>query len=227
MLEHGLDATTTDAVLSETGLSKGAMYHHFRSKTEIIEAVYRMESHGANGSTDTSSVDGDAGSTGLNGSISAGSFAVGSGAYLTSKDYGNPFQSGVGAVCSVYKNSTKGPCHSNTYLRKDITDGLVGLPTRFEFVIVDSACNPVPNAFVEIWYASPAGTYSQAAEAIDSGVGYNGSLSDLNACRRHRDPDAGARDREVIAADYARGGLRELVPIHDERAVPEPGVDAL
>ena len=33
---------------------------------------------------------------------------------------------------------------------------------RFEFVVVDTSCNPVENAFVEIWYASPAGTYSQA-----------------------------------------------------------------
>ena len=46
-LERGLEATTTEVVLAETGLSKGAMYHHFRSKTEMIEAVYRAESHAA------------------------------------------------------------------------------------------------------------------------------------------------------------------------------------
>ncbi len=47
LLKNGLDATTTESVLMATGLSKGAMYHHFRSKAEIIEAVYRAESHGA------------------------------------------------------------------------------------------------------------------------------------------------------------------------------------
>lgn len=47
LLENGLEATTADAVLADTGLSKGAMYHHFASKTEIIEAIYRAESHGA------------------------------------------------------------------------------------------------------------------------------------------------------------------------------------
>lgn len=47
LLEHGLEATTTDAVLAATGLSKGAMYHQFRSKNDVIEAVYRAESHGA------------------------------------------------------------------------------------------------------------------------------------------------------------------------------------
>ena len=47
LLDKGLEATTTAAVLAETGLSKGAMYHHFASKAEIIEAIYRAESHGA------------------------------------------------------------------------------------------------------------------------------------------------------------------------------------
>ncbi|WP_435418082.1 TetR/AcrR family transcriptional regulator [Parerythrobacter aurantius] len=47
LLDKGLDATTTAAVLAETGFSKGAMYHHFASKAEIIEAVYRAESHAA------------------------------------------------------------------------------------------------------------------------------------------------------------------------------------
>jgi AcrR family transcriptional regulator len=47
LLEQGLDATTLAAVLSETGLSKGALYHHFVSKTELIAAIYRAESQGA------------------------------------------------------------------------------------------------------------------------------------------------------------------------------------
>ncbi len=47
LLVHGLEATTTAKVLAETGLSKGALYHHFKSKTEIIEAIYEAESRGA------------------------------------------------------------------------------------------------------------------------------------------------------------------------------------
>ena len=46
-LKRGFDKTTTQDVLAETGLSKGAMYHHFKSKTEIMEAIYEAESHGA------------------------------------------------------------------------------------------------------------------------------------------------------------------------------------
>ncbi len=44
LLTRGLKGTTTDLVLAEAGLSKGAMYHHFRSKNEIIEALYDKES---------------------------------------------------------------------------------------------------------------------------------------------------------------------------------------
>lgn len=47
LLARGLEATTTASVLAEARLSKGAMYHHFASKIEIIEAIYREESHGA------------------------------------------------------------------------------------------------------------------------------------------------------------------------------------
>ncbi|MBD2842607.1 TetR/AcrR family transcriptional regulator [Erythrobacter rubeus] len=44
LLSHGLQATTTQLTLDDTGLSKGAFYHHFRSKSEIIEALYAQES---------------------------------------------------------------------------------------------------------------------------------------------------------------------------------------
>jgi AcrR family transcriptional regulator len=47
VLLRGLEATTTQLVLEETGLSKGALYHHFRSKDEIIEALYTTESKAA------------------------------------------------------------------------------------------------------------------------------------------------------------------------------------
>ncbi len=46
-LARGYEATTTQQILDETGLSKGALYHHFRSKREIIEALYADESRAA------------------------------------------------------------------------------------------------------------------------------------------------------------------------------------
>lgn len=38
--ERGFDATTTNEILSCAGVSKGAMYHHFASKRDLMEAVY-------------------------------------------------------------------------------------------------------------------------------------------------------------------------------------------
>jgi AcrR family transcriptional regulator len=38
--ERGYDATTTEAILARSGVSKGAMYHHFPGKLELFEAVY-------------------------------------------------------------------------------------------------------------------------------------------------------------------------------------------
>lgn len=130
-------------------------------------------SSGATATVDGSTSGTDSGSGGLDPS----GFAIGSGAFLDGKDYGNPF--GTATSCATYTAATQGPCHSNTYERQDITDGLVGLPTRFEVLVVDSACVPVAGAIVEVWYASPAGTYSEAA-AADSSTTYHGALSDLN-----------------------------------------------
>ncbi|HMT05840.1 MAG: TetR/AcrR family transcriptional regulator [Solirubrobacterales bacterium] len=36
----GFEATTTDQILQRSGVSKGAIYHHFPSKVHLFEAVY-------------------------------------------------------------------------------------------------------------------------------------------------------------------------------------------
>lgn len=93
---------------------------------------------------------------------SSTSWASGGTSVLSGKDYGNPFASGVGATCTVYKSATLGPCHATSSLltRKDIAEGVTGLPTRLEFLLIDSSCNPIPNATLEIWHCSTAGVYS-------------------------------------------------------------------
>ena len=40
-MEKGYDATSLQDIISETKLSKGAIYHHFSSKEEIFEAIFR------------------------------------------------------------------------------------------------------------------------------------------------------------------------------------------
>ena len=38
--ERGFEGTTTEDVLERSGVSKGAMYHHFHGKRDLFEAVY-------------------------------------------------------------------------------------------------------------------------------------------------------------------------------------------
>ncbi len=40
--ERGYDDVSIEEVLERTGVSKGALYHHFPSKEALFEAVYRM-----------------------------------------------------------------------------------------------------------------------------------------------------------------------------------------
>lgn len=39
-VDQGFEATSTDAVLAAAGVSKGALYHHFQSKTDLMAAVF-------------------------------------------------------------------------------------------------------------------------------------------------------------------------------------------
>ena len=105
----------------------------------------------------------DAGGTGEGGSgggSSSGQWATGGTAILDGKDYGNPFESGIGSSCTVYLSSTEGPCHAPSPERKDVSEAYAGLPTRLELLIVDTDCNPIPNAEVEIWHCDTHGVYS-------------------------------------------------------------------
>lgn len=87
-------------------------------------------------------------------------WATGGTGVLRGKDYGNPFENGVGRTCTVYPASTEGPCHAPSPTRKDVSEGYPGLPMRLELLIVDGDCNPVPNAEVEIWHCDTFGRYS-------------------------------------------------------------------
>lgn len=162
------------------GVSRRAalkMFGAFGATAVVAACGESVSGTGGAGGTGTSTTT----TGGTTGTGSASGWATGDGSFLASKDYGNPLSAGPGTTCTVWKDATSGPCHSNTYHRKDATEGLVGLPTRLELLIVDASCNPVPNAIVEIWHCSPTGVYSAAPTVEASDIGYDAAhATDLN-----------------------------------------------
>lgn len=62
--------------------------------------------------------------------------------------------------CSQYCEVTLGPCYAETLERQDISEDVEGLPARLALKVVDSDCNPVAGAVVDIWHCAPSGLYS-------------------------------------------------------------------
>jgi protocatechuate 3,4-dioxygenase beta subunit len=94
-----------------------------------------------------------------------GNWATG-GTAAMSGTYPDPFTAGLGSACTLYKASTKGPCHALTAERKDISEAQPGLPVRLAFLIVNPSCEPVPGATLELWHTNPGGLYS-GSDAIN------------------------------------------------------------
>tara|TARA_B100001989_G_scaffold238986_1_gene202849 strand:- start:82 stop:900 length:819 start_codon:yes stop_codon:yes gene_type:complete len=69
-------------------------------------------------------------------------------------------------TCAQTCELTLGPCYAETLERQDISESVDGLPTRMSLRIVDTDCNPVEGAVVDVWHCSPAGLYS-GSDAAD------------------------------------------------------------
>lgn len=72
----------------------------------------------------------------------------------------NPFGASLEGACRLTCATTIGPCHTTSPERVDISDAWDGLPLRLALRVVDEACQPVPDAVVEIWHTNFTGGYS-------------------------------------------------------------------
>lgn len=98
---------------------------------------------------------------GAGGSPSPGGWASGGTASMTDKDsYPDPFTEPLGSACTLTPAATLGPCYAETLEREDISEGQPGLPMRLAFLVVDTECNPVPGATVDVWHNNNEGLYS-------------------------------------------------------------------
>lgn len=73
--------------------------------------------------------------------------------------------------CVLTCASTLGPCYFSTGLvRRDITEGKPGLPTRLAFRIVNAdTCEPISNASIDIWHTDNNGIYSAPISTFCNG----------------------------------------------------------
>jgi protocatechuate 3,4-dioxygenase beta subunit len=90
----------------------------------------------------------------------AAAWASGGTAAMTAKDcYPDPFAAIT--TCALVCATTAGPCTAPTTMRRDVSDGMIGLPMRLALKIVRAdGCTPVPDAVVEIWHTQRSGVYS-------------------------------------------------------------------
>lgn len=84
-----------------------------------------------------------------------GTWATGGTANLA-ESYAVTFDDSCAQTCEM----TLGPCYGQTEDRKDISEGQEGLPMRVAFKVVDTDCQPVEGAVVDIWHCSVDGVYS-------------------------------------------------------------------
>jgi protocatechuate 3,4-dioxygenase beta subunit len=71
-----------------------------------------------------------------------------------------PLITGAG-VCSIMARTTEGPFYFDPQLdRRDISEGLAGVPLEVRIQVVDAGCRPIPSARVDIWHCDAEGRYS-------------------------------------------------------------------
>lgn len=74
--------------------------------------------------------------------------------------YADPFAMPATA-CVLAVTATEGPCtEAADQVRKDISEGLGGLPMRLALRVVTPACAPIAGAKVKVWHTQITGSYS-------------------------------------------------------------------
>jgi protocatechuate 3,4-dioxygenase beta subunit len=69
-------------------------------------------------------------------------------------------------ACSELEELTEGPYYlPGPEDRADITEGLEGAPMTMRIQVLDTACQPLAGAVVDVWHAAPDGSYSGVGEA--------------------------------------------------------------
>lgn len=69
-------------------------------------------------------------------------------------------------ACAEFPEMTEGPYYvEGPADRADITEGLEGAPFTMRFEVLDTDCQPIEGAVVDVWHAAVDGTYSGVEDA--------------------------------------------------------------
>lgn len=109
-----------------------------------------------------------------------------------SGDYDDPFATDPTA-CEMICAMTLGPCYAEPVVRQDISEGQPGLPVRLALRVVDTDCNPIGGAEVDVWHANINGLYS-GNDSIDMCTGGD---AEALAARWHRGVQTTDADGQV------------------------------
>ena len=83
----------------------------------------------------------------------------GTAAMVDAASYPDPFTAGAG--CALFEESTRGPCYASSPERRDVSEGVTGLPVRLALQLLDAECAPLAGARLEIWHTRNSGLYSE------------------------------------------------------------------
>ncbi len=85
--------------------------------------------------------------------------------------------------CPLTPSDVEGPFWLNlALLRRDITEGLLGVPLIVIIQVIDAAtCSPIPNAVVDVWHDNPDGEYSGFASQGTAGQTFLRGIQVTNA----------------------------------------------
>ena len=111
-------------------------------------------------------------------------------------DFPNSSLFDFASVCdiTVTPNLTEGPCYFEGNIQDDISEGQSGLPMQLCLQVVDSDCEPVANAEVEIWHCDIRGIYSGDTNGSGDAARFAGSFCTDN-------------DTQATASKWFRGTL--------------------
>ncbi|KAG8962858.1 hypothetical protein FRC03_003701 [Tulasnella sp. 419] len=97
-------------------------------------------------------------------------------ATLTGNTYKPSATAISGYTCITAPEVTEGPYYiRNEYVRQDIRDGQSGVPLKLDIGVIDTSnCQPLSNAYVELWHANATGFYGGFTSASTGGGGGGG-----------------------------------------------------